>query len=432
MTSIILRAVGAATRVFYRHEGVGGQVPSEGPIILVANHPNGLVDPIVLSWTTGRSLFFLAKAPLFSMPVLGFLVKRSGAIPVYRAQDGDDTASNEKTFEAVFDALGARSAVCLFPEGKSHNEPDLQRMKTGAARMALGAEARADYKLGVRIIPIGLVYRAKHRFRSTVATWVGKPIEVGDLAALHRDDEWSAVEKLTERIVAGLRPVTLELDQWEDLPLVTLAERIDSGGATSGAPGARLPRIHAFARQLRVLRAQDPARMEELTLRGTAFRRRLQSLGLGVDDLDHNYTIGNVANFVLRNLFWLLLGFPLVALGYILFALPYWLARFAGHRVRTSLDIYATVQILAGILFLIPWSAAIVVLVGLQLNWSLALFLGLLLIPAGLAALAFHDWQGHVLGDVATFLRLGTRRRLKQALRNERDALALELERLQQ
>src|SRR5688572_11189479 len=176
-----------AVRVYYRVQHLGEGVPASGPLLLVANHPNGLVDPVLLAGATHRSLRFLGKAPLFEMPGLGLVMRWLHALPVHRSQEGG-TADNTRTFEAVFAALAQGEVVGLFPEGKSHDEPELLELKTGAARMALGAEARAGWTLGVRIVPVGLVYRAKPSFRSRVAVWTGRPLSVADLRALHEQD----------------------------------------------------------------------------------------------------------------------------------------------------------------------------------------------------------------------------------------------------
>ena len=131
--------------------------------------PTGLVDPLAMMISTAGSVRFLAKAPLFQMPVIGSIMRGMGALPVYRSIDGANTSDNKDTFSAVFDALDEGELVALFPEGISHSLPNLQTLKTGAARMALGAEARAqnrsDHKLGVRIVPVGLNYGRKGRFR---------------------------------------------------------------------------------------------------------------------------------------------------------------------------------------------------------------------------------------------------------------------------
>jgi 1-acyl-sn-glycerol-3-phosphate acyltransferase len=84
---------------------------------------------------------------------------------------------NEGTLEAAKGALVKGRAITIFPEGKSHSEPALAELKTGAARIALGA---AKEGAAVRIVPVGLTYEDKHLFRSEVLIEVGTPIEVKD------------------------------------------------------------------------------------------------------------------------------------------------------------------------------------------------------------------------------------------------------------
>ncbi|HKX45300.1 MAG TPA: 1-acyl-sn-glycerol-3-phosphate acyltransferase, partial [Planctomycetota bacterium] len=130
MKRALVLLVRLATRLFYRQERLGRAVPADGPALLVANHPNGLLDPALVLSVTERDVLFLGKEPLFRMPVVGWLVRRLGVVPVHRAQDGADTAQNAAAFAAVHVALEHGGVVALFPEGRAHDEPSLQRLKT--------------------------------------------------------------------------------------------------------------------------------------------------------------------------------------------------------------------------------------------------------------------------------------------------------------
>jgi glycerol-3-phosphate O-acyltransferase/dihydroxyacetone phosphate acyltransferase len=65
---------------------------------------------------------------LFSIPVLGWILKGLDALPVFRKQDGADTAKNDGVLAATVEALTQGRAVSLFPEGKSHSEPQLAEL----------------------------------------------------------------------------------------------------------------------------------------------------------------------------------------------------------------------------------------------------------------------------------------------------------------
>src|SRR5229473_6260142 len=101
---IIVALLRLALRIYFRRIEVTGleHVPVEAPVIFVLNHPNALVDPVFLLCLTPRPVSFLAKAPLFRMPVLGYLVRALDSLPVYRRQDqGEDMRKNQEMFVAA-------------------------------------------------------------------------------------------------------------------------------------------------------------------------------------------------------------------------------------------------------------------------------------------------------------------------------------------
>src|SRR6266536_681427 len=133
-----------ALRVYFRRIEVAGleNVPRDSPVIFVLNHPNGLIDPTFLLCLAPRRVSFLAKAPLFHMPVIGAIARAFEAIPVHRRQDtGADLAKNAETFDAARAVLVRGGTIAVFPEGTSHSDPKLRPLKTGTARIALGAAA---------------------------------------------------------------------------------------------------------------------------------------------------------------------------------------------------------------------------------------------------------------------------------------------------
>ena len=117
-----------ALRVFFRRIEVVGRerVPRAGACQLVLNHPNALVDPVFLLCFAPRRVSFLAKSPLFKMPVIGYLCRVMEAIPVYRSQDeGEDTSRNRETFALAHRLLARGGTIGVCPEGVSHSEPSL-------------------------------------------------------------------------------------------------------------------------------------------------------------------------------------------------------------------------------------------------------------------------------------------------------------------
>ena len=136
-----------ALRIYFKRIEVTGleHVPLDSPVIFVLNHPNALVDPVFLLCLTPRRVSFLAKAPLFRMPVIGYLVRALESLPVYRRQDeGEDVSKNQETFIAARKLLARGGTIGICPEGVSHDDPGLKPIKTGAARIALAAVATGE------------------------------------------------------------------------------------------------------------------------------------------------------------------------------------------------------------------------------------------------------------------------------------------------
>lgn len=421
---LIERWVGLALDLFYRRIPLRGAIPDEGPVIVVANHPNALADPAVVARMTSRPVRFLGKEPLFRMPGVRWLVRGVGAIPVYRAKDGHDTSKNDETFRAVFSALAAGDLICLFPEGIGHNEPHLQPLKTGAARMALGAEAEHGFTLGVRIVPVGLTYADKPAFRSDCWTEVGEPIDVRTFAEAWRTDEKAAVVALTDLIAERLRDVTLNVDSWDELPLVELAEMLWRPGGDPGSPAERAQRLRDLAIGVARLKEQAPAELDETRAALSAFRDHLRSAGMGFEHLTQRYTAGVLLLFLLRHAGAMAMGLPAVAVGVAAYGLPYLLLRQVPRLLRTPDDLLATVRILGGLVIFPVWHALLAALLSWQLPWSWALPVGVVLPLCGLYAHAFFRRRKRMFRDAAVFLRLLVRPRLRAELLEERDALS--------
>ncbi|MHC4261253.1 MAG: lysophospholipid acyltransferase family protein [Planctomycetota bacterium] len=240
-------------RAYYRIEVVGGSVPESGPLLVVTNHQNGLVDGGMLFVSTSRQLRIVIKSTIFRMPLVGQLARWGGCVPVYRREDKADTSRNEDSFRAVHEALREGSAISIFPEGTSKDpRPSLRTFKTGSARMALGAEDH-DPRPGLRILPVGLLYEDRDRFRSRVDVWIGEPRPVDHHLELYRSDPMAAIEALTAELAEQLREVTLELEHFEDRRALDAAERLWPGDEEETTR-----RLQRLARGLRWFRERRP------------------------------------------------------------------------------------------------------------------------------------------------------------------------------
>ena len=416
----------AAGRVYYRLTVAGASLPRRGPVLLVANHPNSLLDPILVVAAAGRPVRFLAKAPLFSDPKLGWMMRGAGAIPVFRQMDDPSKMSgNLDSLRAAQQELAHGWAVGIFPEGKSHDEPELASMKTGAARIALGAIAAGATPFP--IIPIGLVPRRKEVFRSETMVLRGAPIPWDDLAARGTGDR-GAVRELTARIDEGLRDVTVNLEQWDDRALVECAEQIwvaERDGADD--PPSRLHRIRIAGDALRRLRETGDVSIVE---RVRTHARRLGRIGLRPIDLKTDARLALAVPWALRRIY--LAGPPLLAVaiaGFILFWIPRQLTGITTRATHPLRDQVSTWQLLLGIPIYATWISAWSAVVGILTSpwWGGATALAMPVF--GVISLWIREQWSGTIGDVRRFATLRSRGRLIEALRDEQERLAEALER---
>lgn len=422
--------VGAFT--YYRMRSSGETVPRRGPVLLVANHPNSLLDPLLVAAVARRPVRFLAKAPLFTDWKIGWLIRAAGAIPVYRrADDPARMDRNEEMFRAVHAALAGGAAVGIFPEGLSHSEPTLAPLRTGAARIALGAHALTGHSFP--IVPIGLVFRQKETFRSEALVLVGQAVRWDDLAPRGLDDE-PVVRVLTDRIAEALRQLTVNLERWQDQPLVDCAMRIwEAERGVPPDPGERVARLGATTRILATVRQREDPGGTALARDVEAHRRRLRRLGLRPVDLVADISLGRAAGWAARRVALVLpLAAALAIAGLVLFWAPYRLTGFVVDRMQRPPDQRSTYKLLVGIVLYAAWVVALAAVGAATLNiWAgLAVLVGA---PAlGMSGLIVRErWRG-AGSDVRRFVLLRSRRQLVGALRAAQRDLGVRLNGLYQ
>ncbi|MFQ6115381.1 MAG: lysophospholipid acyltransferase family protein, partial [bacterium] len=198
----------------------GENVPRRGPVVFVANHPNSIMDALVMGVVTKRKVNYIGHVGLFSNKLKSWFLRSCGVIPVYRREDTPEKMGlNVTAFQACYEALENGETIGIFPEGTSDMLRKVRKVKTGAARIVLEAERRNHYKLGTKVIPIGLYFFSRSRFRSKVLVNIGNPVDLGPYFELNRKDNCKAVQILTEEIQQSLEELTVnirhaELDQF--------------------------------------------------------------------------------------------------------------------------------------------------------------------------------------------------------------------------
>jgi 1-acyl-sn-glycerol-3-phosphate acyltransferase len=437
LPALVARVVGWTTSVFYHVEKTGGPLP-DGPVLVTANHPNALLDPLLIFNTAGRPARPVAKAPLFHQVFVGSMLRALGGLPVYRRQDDPaQMQRNDETFRRAIEALQHGDAVQIFPEGRSHSEPGLIELRTGAARIALGAEQQSNWQLGLSIVPVGITYRRKSMFRGEALAVFGEPFGISDLRAQYERDVQECVRSLTERIAERLQRVTLNLTRQQDQDLIETAEALYVREKGVSRPRERdslqerVPRLQQFARGLAWLRANDPARHQKLERDVRRYAKVSRLLGAREGDVPGAYETRGVVGYSLRESAFLLLGAVPALLGTILWYPPFILPRLIVGQLRLEFESIATWKLAVGF-FAFPLTLAAYVYLGWRIGgMTAAVALAVVLPLLGFAALAWQERWERVREDARLFLRVLSSPRTAQRLAQYRQSLSAEFDAIQ-
>ncbi len=393
MLYAVLRWIaGLALRWFYRDIEVVGleHLPPRGAVLLASNHPNALVDALVVGHVVPRRVTITAKATLLDNPFTRAVVGAVGIVPLRRASDEQriapdaamppDASRNAASFDAIVSALAAGSAVLLFPEGKSHSAPEIAPLRTGLARIALQAVASRAIER-VPIVPVGLTFERKWQPRSSVLVVIGEPL------LLDASTPTPDARELTDRIERGLRAVTLNFETADvhdrvldvSRPLVALAEGVRSLDA-SDAPMRKVVQVAA---RLDVARRALPGTDDGVQTRVQTFLARLDALDgavharrIALPDVGITTTAGDAARFIARELVVALLVAPAALWGRINHWIPLRLARWYARRASRMPDDPAMNTIVAGLALVLLFYAAQATLVAVMGGgWLAALYL---------------------------------------------------------
>ncbi len=272
-------------RIYYPKIEITGRehLPATGAVLFVANHPNSIIDPVLVGIAADRRIHFLAKAPLFDVPVFGTLLHALGMLPIYRAVDDPSRMKgNVDSLSAAAACLARGEAVGIFPEGKSHDLAAVEQVKNGAARIAIQAAQMGGAPLCVAAI--GINYERKERFRSAVWLHIDKPIDMPRGGEITEANERSYIRSVTEAIAASLKRAAIHLNEpaWEPF-LDSLEILRPATPATEGEPRSGtspLLQRKRLANAMNHFLASDRPRAEATAKAIDHLQKKLQSAGL--------------------------------------------------------------------------------------------------------------------------------------------------------
>ena len=412
------------------------RVPADGPVLLCINHPNHFIDSLLVGGAVPRKVHYLATAALFRNRLVARFLLACGAIPVYRKQDDPDKMQkNADTFEACYRAFGEGRLVAIYPEGTTHAEVRVQRIKTGAARLALGYEAERPGAL--RVIPVGLNFDARKSFRGRVLVSFGPAISVTPYLDAYRRDPVKAVEAVTDAIQWGIEAEVVHVERIDESRLVNAIQELyrdelvrelreERGLAEKQIDLVRLSR--AIVDSTNYFKQRDPERVERIWQSIQSYRALLAEYRVKDEAVRARLERRRPRQRIRRG--WeAIAGFPFFVYGATVNFLPYWIPRWVARRMSRKETDYATWRFLTAMLALPLFWVLETWLVTRLAGPAVALAFLVSLPISGV--IAYRYWVG--AGRLRSRLRFGalalTREHVARRLTTERQALIAELER---
>jgi 1-acyl-sn-glycerol-3-phosphate acyltransferase len=333
-----------------------GQV-TEGAEVTVSNHFGGFADPLLLMSVLPRRPRIIARDKIFKIPVVGWIMRWLGGIPVHRAVD-KGRSGNDQMFASCYKALHDGNEIMIFPEGVTRDDPSIAPVKTGAARIAMGA--RSDGVADVKLTPAGIHYENKAALRSRVSIHVGTPLDLDtELSRIVEPGEpedtsnHDAVRALTADIEQQLRRVAPDFEDWTEARALTFGAEVLLR-TVQDDPGAPVP-ISERDRVAALLGRRPAAARAEVVAAVGQYESDLEAVGLSDADLYQNFSAGRFLWHVVWNVLVALLLLPFAIVGIAVNWIPMVLLWLLG-RLRVAPAVKATILPMGAILlYAITW-----------------------------------------------------------------------------
>ncbi len=413
-----------------------GNIPLKGPVFLVANHPSGFMDPIVIGTLTGRPIFFLAKGALFNGKLSRWILNVLHVIPIFR---GDETPGHAKKNEEIFSLCHKHFAkggtILAFPEGISLTERKIKKIKTGTARICLGAEAENNFMLDIKIVTIGLNFSNPHKFQSDLFVNIGEPIRVSDYYEIYKADNFKAVEELTDGIRKNIESQVVAIQDAETDKLVGNIEQIYKSQLISEVADTNnemekdFNTTKSISESVHYFLLKDPGRLKKLKDEIDLYLNQIERLSLN-DSIIKRMGKGQSSLYLdaLISSVYLFLGFPFFVFGlinnYFPFRIPFWLSGYISKRP----ELYGSIAISLGTLTFLLFYSLQIFLFNLWANdWFLALLYGILLPVSGQFAFYYHKRFITIRGNWKVFSLFYKKATLITSLISKREAILYEL-----
>ncbi|PKR80234.1 hypothetical protein CW751_11275 [Brumimicrobium salinarum] len=397
--------IGLGIRLYYNEIRVNNkQFLGDGtkPTIIIANHPNTLMDAWVIGMICKQPIYYMAKATLFDSKFKLKLLTSLNMIPINRRGEGiTKGVDNDDSLSACYDLLSDGKTLVIFPEGTSYKEKVLRELKTGTARIALESEKRNDGQLDVQVVAVGINYSQPERFRSNIYIDIDAPKRVMNHYNLYLTDPRKAVHLLTDEFRTRLEKVlvTTETKEEEEL-LDEIYKVLNTRYISSDQKGVerQVKEMKDIKNQLDEKKLIQPWRVDEIRQKMKSINWKLEKMHIRSDFLDRKFRSLMFFRQILISLLFILVALPLALFGIVHNIVQYLFTDWLVPILSKDIEYYAPLAILVGII-LYPISYTVFAF-GFyeifQLTW-IGMIIYVLLMPiTGIFAYWFFKYLKHI------------------------------------
>lgn len=422
--SLLRPIVDWCTRYSYRKVEVRGEenIPTDGPVLLAANHCNTLMDALVVLRSYKGSTVFGARADMFNNKLIARIMFFLRILPMVRQRDGlRNVLKNVETQDIIVETLENDVRFCMFPEGRHRPEKSLLPLGKGIFRAALAANAKFGESKPIYIVPVGIEYGDFFRYRSTSLVTYGKPLNVTEfIKTLNVENEAQMMEPLRKELAGRMFELftyipdgELLKEKWTLVKILSIA----SGKKPYGNFGTCLSESMADNRRLVAEienRCQEkPEEMEELFADVKEFEKFRRKDGISM----YSFRKKNNALNIAGKSFAAILGLPFFILSAVL-CLPMWSAEKIVRSMIKDKAFRNTVSFGMKLGMGLVWFAVLAALAFCLTPWFVALGILLLFIPS---YSYFHDYiegMRRFISDIMVIRCKKLRKRFKSIVKD--------------
>ncbi|MDZ7877498.1 MAG: 1-acyl-sn-glycerol-3-phosphate acyltransferase [Saprospiraceae bacterium] len=320
---------------------------ADGPLVVICNHPNTVVDPLLAIMYAREPVFLLANYSLFKNPIAGAILRTLFCIPVKRVKDvaERENRDNDDAFRKSEQHLKEKRSIFLAAEGSSYTERHIRTFKTGAARILFAAESQSDFKLNVRILPVGLTYFDPLKFGSDVVVEVGAPFSAADWKDRYAQNPQETVNNFMQYIEDKFHDLTIHCENVKEDHFLQKLEAVIQSEKPLDTEGVYF-RSKKILMSIQEWKKSDATGFKVFEQQVETYFSRLKTLKLK-DVKTEKFSVS-------KSLGLCIVGFPAFIIGLIPNFIPAWIANGLVRWLKLDSAYDTTVRLIFGFFLIFP------------------------------------------------------------------------------